>query len=483
MFNLHDYYAESAVRGRMVEFLGGHRLEEATCVYITADDCSSVMEFCPRGAAELWKCLDAGMEVKRSLWDRRSLVIHLDIEYVNFDYPAEPYLHPERSLGLQQPVIRLLQERLLSHGISPLHLLSGRGHHLVWRIERSSPAFRVLSEIGMVPPTLAERYRSVQPPGEVVGLEAGRAFAGAGQMLEGLFGQVLRDGRASCSIPVQLSEVENGRGQRGREIVCLDLSEYGDPLDTRMVRIPFSAYHKPSQRRAALGGHVVDELPLLFMVPLFEADERQGLFSMRNPRAIAELARYASAEIPEQNDGTARLVAAYTRSPTADFHRWFYSQEHEPPASWPETYDATPLDDLPACVRRLLGQPNDALLKPVGIRLLVRTFLALGWHPRHIAGLIRSKYERDHGWGNTFFLYDAATRADFYTRMFAGLIAAKIDDLSDFTCEDLGSTGLCRPDQCLESLAPFRKSLEERIRHDRLACRPVHGLFLPDQHL
>jgi hypothetical protein len=47
--------------------------------------------------------------------------------------------------------------------------------------------------------------------------------------------------------------------------------------------------------------------------------------------------------------------------------------------------------------------------------------LSLGWHPRHIAGLIRSKYERDYGWGGKWHRYDATSRADFYTRLFAGL--------------------------------------------------------------
>jgi predicted phosphoribosyltransferase len=46
---------------------------------------------------------------------------------VNFDYPAEPYLEPERSRELQRPVIRRLREHLLGYGIAPLHLLSGRG--------------------------------------------------------------------------------------------------------------------------------------------------------------------------------------------------------------------------------------------------------------------------------------------------------------------------------------------------------------------
>lgn len=68
---------------------------------------------------------------------------------------------------------------------------------------------------------------------------------------------------------------------------------------------------------------------------------------MRDPLQAADLARYCSVAIPEQSEGTARLAAAYADSPTAAFHRWFYSQEHEPARRWPKTYDRTPLGPLP----------------------------------------------------------------------------------------------------------------------------------------
>lgn len=485
MLGLQDYYAEEVVRQRMVEFLGGHRLEEATCAYLVGDDSSAVPDARMRMPDELWSCLEQGMDVKRSLWDQRSLVLHIDMEYVNFDYPAEPYLDAERSLALQRPVVRCLQEHLLAYGIAPLHLLSGRGHHLVWRILRESSAFDRLAELGVLVGTLQGVYRRTWPPrDDVVGLKTGAAFTGAGQVLEFLAHQVLAEARSQCPIPVEITEVETPRGQRGREIVCLDLSEYGDPLNTRTVRIAFSVYHKPRQRRAALGSHVVDELPPLFLVPLFEMDDQRGLRAMCDPSAAIELARYASAEIPDQTEGMARLVEDYAASSLAAFHRWFYSQEHESPDRWPETYDRTPLEPLPPCVRRMLTtEPNDRLLKPAGIRHVVRVLLALGWHPRHIAGLIRSKYERDFGWGYEFYRYDAATRADFYTRLFAGLIAAGLDDLDDFRCEDLRALHYCTVEQCDDSLARFRESLNERRSHERLACRPLHGLFLPNEHL
>jgi hypothetical protein len=87
---------------------------------------------------------------------------------------------------------------------------------------------------------------------------------------------------------------------------------------------------------------------------------------------------------------------------------------------WHGGYDRTPLDDLPEGARLALKHPNDLLLRPSGMRMVVDALLQRGWHPRHIAGLIRSKFERDHGWGTQWDEYSPALRADFYARIFAG---------------------------------------------------------------
>ncbi|MBN2292219.1 MAG: hypothetical protein JXM70_07330 [Pirellulales bacterium] len=467
MINLHEYYAHDAVRKRMVQFLGSKCLEDATSCFLTSANCSPVPDYHPRMPTELWSCLDQDMEVKRSLWDRRSLIIHIDIEYVNFDYPAEPYIDPLRSLELQRPVVRCLQEHLLDYGISPLHLLSGRGHHLIWRVNRSSEAFRRLASLGILVDTLSDIYQVDMPPHrEPVGVEIGAAFAGVGQVMEYLAHVVLSEVSSQCPIPIQITEVETSQGLRGREILSLDLSEYGDPLHTRIISIPFSAYHKPVQRRDVLGSHVVDELPPFFLVPLFEMDDRTGLLAMRDPLQAVEIARYASVEIPEHNEGTLALTESYAKSQTAAFHRWFYSQKHESPKHWPDTYDKMPLDSLPPCAQKLLVEPNDSLLKPKGIRHIVRVLMGLDWHPRHIAGLIRSKYERDYGWGNLFFHYDAATRADFYTRLFAGLIELGLDDLNDFRCQDILSAEECADGTCDNYLNQLREKLMERENYE-----------------
>jgi hypothetical protein len=124
-----------------------------------------------------------------------------------------------------------------------------------------------------------------------------------------------------------------------------------------------------------------------------------ALHVMRDPEAVAELAECASGVVPECSTGMEQLISSYVASPLARFHRDFYSTGPDPPDTWLETYNRTDLGALPPCARFILEHPNDPLIKPSGMRRIVAVFLPLGWHLRHIAGLIQSKFERDYAWG------------------------------------------------------------------------------------
>ena len=93
----------------------------------------------------------------RSLWDR-SLIARVDLEYHNFDNPAAPWLEPERAFRLQRPVLDATLQVLRESGILPLTVVSGRGFHLVWAVQRGSNAFRRLEGLGHVPASLQARY-------------------------------------------------------------------------------------------------------------------------------------------------------------------------------------------------------------------------------------------------------------------------------------------------------------------------------------
>jgi hypothetical protein len=125
-----NYYAHPVVRARMAEFLGMEpRVPDAISAVVMIGDACQTGYRNVRRVNELPLCLEHDFEVSRSLWDSASLLIDLDIEYVNFDFPAEPYIHPDRAFALQETVIATAENQLRSLGIAPLHLLSGRGHH------------------------------------------------------------------------------------------------------------------------------------------------------------------------------------------------------------------------------------------------------------------------------------------------------------------------------------------------------------------
>jgi hypothetical protein len=473
-FSLEDrqtYCCHESVRARLAEFFEG-------AVFLAAgrEDGSHHREARPLEELPSW--LERGAELNRSLWDRAALLCHLDLEYVNFDDAAHPFANAERIFELQAPVIAAAEACLAECGIHPLKVMTGRGWHLVWRVGQRSKALAQLAALGHVSAALQHLYATERAPtGEHVAPTLAAAFAGLGLVMEFVAHQVKAHAAAQCTVPVELGAIETGGGPHGREMISVDITEYADPLCSRVMRAPFSVYLKPAQQ------HLAADLPPIVVLPAAGLTLHEALRVRRDPEAAARLARTASVAMPDASRAMRRLIDAYEKSRLARFHADFYAQEHDAPALWPETYDRVPLDALPPCAQFILQHPNDLLLRPGCVQRVVRVMLSLGWHPRHIAGLIRSRYERDYGWGGEWRGFDPSTRADFYARVFTGLLVAGVDDLVDFNCQSAREEGICFVERCDENLQRFRTSLLDRRTHERLACRPLNRLFLPAEHL
>jgi hypothetical protein len=449
---LRKVWRDPTVRQRIVEYLGGRRLSEATCAFIGSLDAANPSLFERHPAEDLDGMLENGCELARSLEDRVSMLIHLDIEYVNFDEPAAAYLDAPRIFRLQEPLVEAIEARLLAFGIRYLHLVTGQGHHFVWRIPRESSAARAIADLAIcTPPDTAT------PVSETL-------FSHLALMMEHFAHLVKRDAAPYCEVPVEITAQHVGPGAFGvREMLSIDISEYGDPLHSRMIRIPYTVYRKPwlSGLIGRLG--ISNRVNEFFTLPLHEMGLMQLLMERHCPEKIMALARRAGVNIPVQERGTTRLMDDYLRSPLCAFHRGFYSIKQDHPSLWAQGYDNTALDALPPCVKHVLTEPNDWLLKPSGIQLVTRCLLALGWHPRHIAGLVRSKFENpEHGWEDKWHDYDPWMRAEFYVRLFAGQIATGLDGGIDFNCVSQQEKQFCwNPCGC--SLDPFRAWLRERF--------------------
>jgi len=153
-------------------------------------------------------------------------------------------------------------------------------------------------------------------------------------------------------------------------------------------------------------------------------------------------------------------------SPLREFHDTFYRVKQHPRKQWGETYARKDIFHLPPCVRIILENPNDLLLKPAGMQMVVRSLLAEGWHPRHISGFIRFRFsDPAASWGDIWDHYDPGLRAEFYTRMFAGQVATGIDRLIDYNCTSSQEKGMCQNAGSGCSLAHFYDKLKPTIRH------------------
>jgi hypothetical protein len=201
--------------------------------------------------------------------------------------------------------------------------------------------------------------------------------------------------------------------------------------------------------------------PFVIVLP-----RRDSYFSLlkarRDPAAAARLARAESTSIPDAPSESLAWVEDYRNGPVGRFHRSFDLGPQMDRADWPYSYDSLDLRGLPECVRGALESPNPALLAPVFLRTVALALWGLGWHPRSVAGLVRSRFEGSHGWQDYWSRYDAASRAEFYVRVLSGAVADGLDAASDFTCESQALRGACTQRGCGHELGALFPGLGRR---------------------
>jgi hypothetical protein len=258
--------------------------------------------------------------------------------------------------------------------------------------------------------------------------------------------------------PGSANSDEVGPGRGGREIVSFDVSEYGDPLHSRHIRLPFSAYLKPKRFEWALGEAGVRQALPIFEIPLSGMSVSQAIDTARNPDTVLGLSKHCSVSIPDQSGPMDRLLDEYEASELSDFHNQFYDQ----PWEGAEGCQSILVPNAPPCIGWLLEHPNDWLLKPAALQHVARILTALDWRPRAIAQLIYACYLKDCKWGDLWARLDPFNRAIFYTRLFTGMIATGSDNLIDLNCVSHREKGYCRVPECCSNLVPYRDKLLER---------------------
>ncbi|MHB9155308.1 MAG: hypothetical protein ACYC5N_06385 [Endomicrobiales bacterium] len=459
-----QFYQSEAVQQRLAEYCGGNPLdpESFSTEYLSGvsetlkQDRFSEEYFFSASRSSFFWLLEHGVDLFRAVWDRTSTLGVLDMEYFNLVYPAEAYFNPGEVFTSLEPIYRRIEKVFRRFSLHPLPIMTGQGYHFSFRIDFSSPVHAQLVALGKLEQTLVGKYSA--PSGSrtrPVPLSVGLAFDGMGRIMEYFAHLLLRELRTGYKgMPVVCTDLSVGKA---REAIALDLSMYADPVYTRDVRCPFSTYQKHKVLQEKFGYRAASEVPVFVTLPRNGHHPLSGYLEMRRDFAASQ--RYAAeveTRVPEGSEGFRKLIKSYRASRLFRFHKYFDAAEHDDPGRWPETYDRLELDRLPPCVAHCLQYPNDNLLKPTNIQALTRVLMRRGWHPKHIAGLVRSKLERDFGWGTQWFRYDASARANYYVRLFSGLILCGVDEEEDLNCLSHAEKGYCLRPGCGHNLAEYK---------------------------
>jgi hypothetical protein len=461
-----EYYRDPEVKERIAEYCGGSAQEPELCTaeYLVGYGESLIGTPAPEPYLSTPKAgfhyiLDKGLDIFRSLWDRVHTLGVLDVEYYNIDYPGEVYLNQAGVFKKLEPVYHTILEVYARYGIQPLVLMTGQGYHFSFQIQSGTKTDLMLESFGNLIDSLQGKYEvELSKRHRKVSLRHGRSFDGMGRVMEFLAHEVVQAAAKNSRLPVMLTDVAVGRGGRGaREAISIDLSCFGDPIYMRDLRCAFSTHQKHKVQRYKVGESISRGTPVQVAIPRGNLSLEECFSLRRHFRRSADYAKKTYCFIPDFTVNFKKVIGEYQKSKLFRFHQWFNSEKQDPWTAWDKTYRAFDTRVLPPCVRHSLNIPNDHLLKPTNIQTLTRCLLALGWHPQHIAGLVRSKWEGNYGWGaNRWTHFDAGSRSSFYVRLFAGLMADGTDQMIDHNCVSHLEKGYCWQPNCGYSLGMYR---------------------------
>ena len=464
-----EYYKNPTIRKRIAEYCGGRWKEPSsfTTQYLVGCGVSLLksrnIEFMSTPKENFDWILKKGLDIYRSVWDIDSTLAILDIEYFNIDFPGEIYKNPEEAFELIEKAYEKTVNVFKRFGINPLAIMTGQGYHFSFKVSRHSDADKDLEKIGSVPDTLKTKYRTVKGKRKkVVSLRHGKAFEGMGKILEFIVHTVMKELAAeNFPIPCMITDVAVGPSLGNhKEALSFDLSMYGDPIYMRDIRCPFSTHQKHKLQDYKVGQEISRGIPPRLAVPRNNITLREALEIRKSPEKTIAHAETLSCKIPDFSKSFLRLLEAYRKSPLYKIHREFDRIKIDDEKLWPKTYDVLDPDTIPPCTRLCILLPNDNLLKPTNLQNLTRILLFKKWHPKHIAGLVTSKFARTpYNWTENWQKYDPSSRANFYVRIFADLIKNGIDKELDLNCISTKEKGFCLKEWCGWNLSDFK--LEE----------------------
>ena len=467
-----SYYRSGCVRGRMDDYCNFSTKKQPSCEYLvgfgeTLKRIGYQRPIMVVPTDRMDELIDVGLDLFRSVWDREGTLSILDIEYFSLDSLAPLYTDQVRYFEIMEPTFRAITDLFDEYGIPHLNNNTPSGYHFESKLPFATRAHGKLEKIGFLEETLKSQYASLpESDGKCTRRmtdAAALGYSAIGRLMEFFCHRVMLAARAHSELPITIADTAPGTTARGREGISLDITQYGDNLNMRSIRLAYSGHQKHKVYVNRVGMEVANGTPIYACVPRGKLGIEEIYDVRRSLESAREYAETVPAAIPRASRGWSRLVDDYRASPLFAFHRQFDSIRHEPRRRWDQTYLNLELKRMPACVAMPLMNANPWLLMPTNILTVCRYFFSLGWHPKHIAGLLKAYYSQGPFWSIDWQHYNVEVRANFWARVYCGMIAMGVDTLDDFDCGAQAEKEFCPKPLCGHDLAEYRAKIESML--------------------
>ena len=467
-----SYYRSPAVRQRLDEYCSFSTKKQLSCEYLIGfgEPLKRMGYHLPIMGVpshRLDDLIELGLDLFRSVWDHEGTLAILDIEYFNLDSLASLYADQVKYFEMMEPTYRAITNLFNDYGIAHLNNTTPSGYHFESKIPFSTKTHKKLEEIGHLESTLKTQYTSL-PEGDRkcknrMTSHAARGYSAVGRLMEFLCHRIIEDTREYSKLPVTIADTAPGKGKFRREGMSLDITQYADNLNMRSIRLAFSSHQKQKVYVNRIGMDLARSSPIYACVPRNDLSIKELYNIRKNLDSAREYAKKVGTRIPKASRGWLKLLDDYRASPLFEFHTEFDSVHHDLRERWGITYLKLDLWRVPACVAMPLMNANPWLLIPTNLQTICRVFYAMGWHPKHIAGMIRAYYSQGPYWPLDWRKYNTETKANFWARVYCGMIAMGTDTLEDFNCASQNEKGFCPKPYCGHNLSDYRAKIESMV--------------------
>ncbi|MCK5686704.1 hypothetical protein KAJ27_21380 [bacterium] len=377
---------------------------------------------CEMGLEVFIPILGCKNDIDGSVEQVESILIPFDFEIYLQDH-SKLYANPGSQLFFFKnhikPVKEYLESFFTKHNIPHMLDYTPSGGHFLTYVNRGTSAWNALRDIGYEDQSVIDAYnyhdlddlKRNPEPGE----ETALVYSGICMIAEYLAIKTKQDvDTGDC--PVTLWD-------SAEKCVNIDISWTADPAFMRIIRSPFSAHKKKSQKYGFGPEPLVDVIGRYYdgHTDVNCQDLDWIIDCMWDMDKAIEHANNFSGFIPWADEGLVQLVEEYKNSPLKVHHDYCHYGEHdlEPGEAEHRCRNDT---NLHSKTKNVIQHPYPRMLQPRTMKLFIRDLYNNGWHPRHIKNLMADKYrDQFFKWGINWDKYHPDKKAWAFSRQYSSV--------------------------------------------------------------